>query len=91
MAFNRQLVDLTDGKPVCVYEEIHPVILTKTYAYSFAILNVAGKLKDGHSFHFRERSTDVWQKIHGKWRVMHEHNSVPVDIFTGTADLDAKP
>jgi ketosteroid isomerase-like protein len=48
-------------------------------------------MKDGKSFHFRERSTDLWKKVDGKWRVMHEHNSVPVDVITGVADLESKP
>jgi ketosteroid isomerase-like protein len=91
VAFNRKLIEMTDGKPTCVYEEIHPVILSKRHAYSFALLYVSGKLKDGRSFRFRERSTDVWQKVKGRWRVIHEHNSVPVDVITGAADLESKP
>ena len=89
--FNRKLAESTVGRPTCVYEEIHPVVLTKRYAYSFSILNVAGTLKGGKQFHFRERSTNVWQKINGRWRCLHEHNSVPVDVMTGQADLDSKP
>jgi ketosteroid isomerase-like protein len=90
VAFNKLLAENTLGKPTCVYEEVHPVILTKTYAYSYSILYAAGKTKDGKGFHFRERSTNVWQKIKGKWRCLHEHNSVPVDVMTGQADLDSK-
>jgi len=89
--FNKQLSAITVGTPTCIYEEIHPVILTKTYAYSIAILYAAGTLKDGKSFHFRERSTDIWKKVDGKWRIMHEHNSVPVDVMSGLADLGSKP
>jgi ketosteroid isomerase-like protein len=89
--FNVQLAKLTTGTPTCIYEEINPVILAKGYAYSTAILNVGGSLKDGKSYHFRERSTDIWKKVGGRWRVMHEHNSVPVDVITGTPDLESKP
>jgi ketosteroid isomerase-like protein len=91
VAFNKALLDAVAGHPTCVYEEIHPVILTPKYAYSWAVLYTTGKLKDGKQFAFRERSTDVWEKVAGHWRVMHEHNSVPVDVFTGTADLESKP
>jgi len=90
-AFNDQMLAATDGKPTCVYEEINPVILTPTYAYSTAILHSTGKLKNGSSFDFRERATDVWKKVKGEWKVMHEHNSVPVDVMTGKADLTVAP
>jgi ketosteroid isomerase-like protein len=89
--FNRTLAENTVGKPTCVYEEIHPVILSKRYAYSYSILNVAGTIKGGKHFHFRERSTNVWQKLNGRWRCLHEHNSVPVDVMTGQADLESRP
>jgi ketosteroid isomerase-like protein len=89
--FNVELSKLTVGTPTCVYEEIHPVILIKVYAYSTSILKAGGKLKDGKSYQFRERSTDIWKKVGGQWRVMHEHNSVPVDVITGVADMEAKP
>jgi len=89
--FNRQLAELTVGAPICVYEEIHPVVLTKNYAYSTGILHASGKMKDGKTFDFRERSTDIWKKVNGKWRVMHEHNSVPANVITGIADLKSEP
>jgi ketosteroid isomerase-like protein len=89
--FNTMLAENTVGKPTCIYEEIHPVILAKNLAYSYSLLYVAGRMKDGNSFSFRERSTNVWKKIGGKWRCLHEHNSVPVDVITGQADLQSKP
>jgi len=89
--FNKQLAEMTVGSPICVYEEIHPVMLTENFAYSTAIVHAAGKTKDGKTFDFHERSTDVWKKVHGKWRVMHEHNSVPVNVITGMADLESVP
>jgi len=89
--FNQQMLDMVVGKPVCVYEEIDPVILTPEYAYSTSILHTSGKLKGGGSFDFRERSTDIYQKVDGVWRVMHEHNSVPVNVITGQADLLSTP
>jgi ketosteroid isomerase-like protein len=89
--FNKMLAENTVGKPICVYEEIHPVVVSKNFAYSYSIIHAAGKMKDGKEFDFRERSTNVWKKIGGKWRCLHEHNSVPVDVVTGQADLQSKP
>jgi uncharacterized protein (TIGR02246 family) len=91
VAFNKALFGQLAGKPTCVYEEIDPVILTPEYAYSTSILRVSGKLKNGAKFDLRERSTDIYQKLAGHWRVMHEHNSVPVNVFTGQADLLSTP
>jgi ketosteroid isomerase-like protein len=37
------------------------------------------------------RTTDCLKKIKGKWLIVHEHNSVPVDLATGKGDLLSKP
>jgi ketosteroid isomerase-like protein len=37
------------------------------------------------------RLTDVLREINGKWLIVHEHVSVPVDVATGKADLTSKP
>ena len=37
------------------------------------------------------RFTDVLKKINGKWLIVHEHLSVPVDPVTGQADFLSKP
>ncbi len=36
------------------------------------------------------RTTDCLRKIKGKWLIVHEHNSVPVDLASGKADLMSK-
>jgi hypothetical protein len=35
--------------------------------------------------------TDVYRKIKGKWLIVQEHVSFPVDLATGKADLLSKP
>jgi ketosteroid isomerase-like protein len=37
------------------------------------------------------RVTDVLRKVNGKWLIVQEHVSVPVDLATGKADLASKP
>lgn len=37
------------------------------------------------------RVTDAYRKAGGKWLIVHEHVSVPVNIATGKADLASKP
>lgn len=45
---------------------------------------------DGTSFEFNQRVMDVYRKINGRWYVVMEHASVPVDFDAGKPVLDAK-
>ena len=47
--------------------------------------------KDGQQVEFVFRFTDAFRKTDGKWLVIHEHLSFPVDPVTGKADLLSKP
>ena len=47
--------------------------------------------KEGKKLELTTRTTDVYRKINGKWLIIHEHVSVPVDLVTGRADLSSKP
>jgi uncharacterized protein (TIGR02246 family) len=46
--------------------------------------------KSGKKFEMVLRTTDGLKKIKGKWLIVHEHNSVPVDMATEKADLMSK-
>jgi uncharacterized protein (TIGR02246 family) len=46
--------------------------------------------KSGKKFEMVMRTTDVLKKVKGKWLIVHEHNSVPVDLATGKADPMSK-
>jgi uncharacterized protein (TIGR02246 family) len=60
-------------------------------AYAHSIDDATVLAKDGSKSHLVVRSTDVLRKTNGKWQIVQEHNSVPVDFTTGTADLLSKP
>jgi uncharacterized protein (TIGR02246 family) len=60
-------------------------------AYSHSIQHLTGKTKAGASMDLTVRVTDVYKKIGGKWLIVHEHVSVPVDLGTGKPDLQSKP
>ncbi len=47
-------------------------------------------LEQGGRFDATLRVTDVFRKIDGKWLIVQEHLSAPVDPFTGKADLKSK-
>lgn len=79
--------EMMSGPVVCEYLEINPVLLSPDAAYSTARMRFAGTFKDGRKIDVTFRSTDVWRKVGGAWKIVHEHNSFPVDPFTGKADL----
>ena len=54
-------------------------------------LTLPVKGKDGNPIDMTLRLTDVLREINGKWLIVHEHVSVPVDVATGKADLTSKP
>ena len=59
------------------------------YAYGvdhWTVTDAAGKVTE-MTFRF----TDVLVKDKGKWLIVHEHVSFPVDPTTGTADFTSKP
>ena len=60
-------------------------------AYGHSIDHLIAKTSDGKPLDITVRVTDVYRKIGGKWLVVHEHVSVPVDLMTGQADLQSKP
>jgi ketosteroid isomerase-like protein len=47
--------------------------------------------KDGTKMTVVARATDVYRKMKGKWVIVEEHNSVPVDLGTMKPDLRSKP
>jgi len=60
-------------------------------AFGHGFFRTTGPDKDGKPQDVTVRITDVYKKINGKWLVVHEHVSVPVDMATGQADLSSKP
>ena len=60
-------------------------------AYGHGIFRTTGQDKDGTPLDLTLRVTDVYRKANGKWLVVHEHVSWPVDLTTGKADLMSKP
>ena len=60
-------------------------------AWSHSIQDMRYAGKDGAKKQFTVRVTDVYRKTAGKWLIVQEHVSVPVDPDTGKADLLSKP
>ena len=78
----------TEGPLVAEYSDVH-VKADKKYAYAHSLMRLAGTFKGGKKFEFLIRVSDGLEKINGKWLIVHEHSSLPVDLRTNTAVLDA--
>jgi uncharacterized protein (TIGR02246 family) len=60
-------------------------------AFSYCVHRIKGTLKDGQQTDWWLRWTACYRKIDGKWRIVHEHVSVPTDLKSGKALTDLKP
>ena len=67
------------------------VVTDCNLAFAHSIQHLVVTDKDGKKVDLTARVTDGYRKIDGKWLIVLEHVSVPVDISTGKADLSAKP
>jgi uncharacterized protein (TIGR02246 family) len=67
------------------------ITVVGTVAYTRCIDDGTFTGKDGSKTHIVVRVTDVLRKSDGKWRIVQEHVSVPVDLSTGKADLLSMP
>jgi uncharacterized protein (TIGR02246 family) len=60
-------------------------------AYGHNIQSGEFTRKDGTKVKIVARTTDIYRKMNGKWLIVEEHNSVPVDLDTMKPDLVSKP
>jgi uncharacterized protein (TIGR02246 family) len=60
-------------------------------AYGHSVQSLHTTAPDGAKSDMVVRVTDVYRKQGGKWRIVQEHVSMPVDLDTGKADLLSKP
>jgi uncharacterized protein (TIGR02246 family) len=77
--------------PITVELSDLDVAADRNLAYSHSIQRVAGTDKQGKKLDLTLRVTDVYKKSRGRWFIIHEHVSVPVDLDTGKPDLSSKP
>lgn len=60
-------------------------------AFSHSIQHFVCTDAKGGKLDLTMRATDAYKKVNGKWLIVHEHFSAPVDLATGKADLTSKP
>jgi uncharacterized protein (TIGR02246 family) len=72
-----------------ISEQTIHVVGSLAYGHNIQTAEFTGK--DGKKLKTVVRTTDVYRKINGKWLIVEEHNSVPVDLDTMKPDLLSKP
>jgi uncharacterized protein (TIGR02246 family) len=60
-------------------------------AFSHGLYRFTGTMTGGKEMDMWARGTVCYRKIDGKWRITHDHHSVPVDMGTNQAMFDLKP
>lgn len=60
-------------------------------AFAFGLERLRGTMANGTRVDMWVRFTDGWKLENGRWLVVHEHVSVPVDLTSGKARLDLTP
>jgi ketosteroid isomerase-like protein len=92
-AYKKDFAGLFTTFPGPITSTINEVNITVvgTVAYTHAIDDGTFTAPDGSKVHLVMRFTDVLRKSAGKWRIVQEHVSFPVDPTTGKADLLSTP
>lgn len=67
------------------------VVASSDMAFITVLERMAGTLTDGQKSEMWVRVTSVLRKMEGRWLIVHDHVSVPVDFASGTALLQLKP
>lgn len=88
-ALNQHWLDSFTGTIEGSYRDLE-VTVVGDVAYGSNIQDWKFTRPDGTVFAFTTRLTDVYRKIDGRWRIVQEHGSVPVDLATLKPVLDAK-
>lgn len=79
-----------DGPVAVEYRDMR-IFSDGNVGFIHALERMSGKLKDGQKSDIWVRATSGLQKINGRWFIVHDHISVPMDFQTGKAVADLKP
>jgi uncharacterized protein (TIGR02246 family) len=77
--------------PISVRMVEQHITVVGPVAYDYSIQSASFTDKTGKKLDMVVRVTDIFRKMNGKWLIVHEHVSVPVDPVTGKADMLSKP
>ncbi len=91
-AYRKDFEDFVAAFPGPMEYEITDLSITAsgTLGFSHRIDTLVLTDKEGKRVNLVARVTDVYRKSKGKWLIIHEHVSVPVDLATGKPDVLSK-
>ncbi|HZZ41148.1 MAG TPA: SgcJ/EcaC family oxidoreductase [Acidobacteriaceae bacterium] len=91
-AYKKDWVDLFAANPGPVVSHVTHLSITVVGPVAYTHYMTEGSMtdKDGKTAQMNVRATDVLRKKDGKWLIVLEHNSVPVDMTTGQGDMLSK-
>jgi ketosteroid isomerase-like protein len=92
-AFKRRWQELFESVQGPIDYEVRDLSITagNDVAFSHSLNRIKGMMKNGRTTDRWLRWTACYRKSNGKWLIIHEHVSVPVDVRDGKARLDLKP
>jgi len=67
------------------------IVAGNNVAFIHSLERISGTLKSGQKSEVWVRATSGLRKINGKWLIVHDHISLPVNLEAGKAALDLKP
>ena len=79
-----------DGPIEIEYRDLR-IVAGDDVAFIHALERISGTLRGGQKSDIWIRATSGLRKIKGKWLIVHDHISAPVDLESGKAVLDLKP
>ncbi len=79
-----------DGPIDVEYRDLR-IVAGDDVAFIHTLERISGTLKNGQKSDLWIRATSGLRKINGKWLIVHDHISAPVDLDTSKAVLDLKP
>jgi ketosteroid isomerase-like protein len=86
-----RFLKMTDGPLNVELSDLDVTTNGSSLAFSHSSVHVSSKMKDGGAIEHNARVTHVYEKTNGKWLIVHEHVSVPIDMATGRPDFQSKP
>jgi uncharacterized protein (TIGR02246 family) len=92
-AFRTRWQELFEAYPNAIQYEFRDLRLTAgdDVAFSHSLNRISGTLKNGQPSDRWLRWTAGYRKIHGRWLIVHEQVSVPIDVRSSKAVMDLTP
>lgn len=92
-AFRKDWDEFLGGTKGSLNNEITDIaiVVVGDVAYGHSIQRIVATDDKGDPFDLTTRVTDVYRRFEGKWMIVQEHISIPVDLDTGKPDYASKP